>query len=112
MVYSIVINASLLIISLFAGLYTLFVHTDFPKGLNDDEIDAYREVAHNHSRKVKACAATTLALGAVFYVLVPALCLYFRINSVIICFAAALLAFVQMASVLLVFSTMSNKYNI
>lgn len=112
MVYSIVINASLLVISLCAGLCALLKHTDFPKGMSDDEIENYRIVAANHSKKVRGCALTTLILGALFYILVPALCIVFDVDHVVTCFVAALLAFVQMAAVLLVFTTMSDKLNV
>ena len=66
MVYIIVINASLLVISVFAGFYALFRHTDFPKGLTDDEIENYRTVAKNHSKKVRGCALAAIILGSFF----------------------------------------------
>ena len=110
MVYTIVINASLLLISLFIGLYTLARHTDFPKGM--DEIENYRTVAKNHSKKVRGCALAAIILGIVFYVLVPALCIIFSVDSFITCFTAAILAFVQMAVILLIFIAMSDKFNV
>ena len=112
MVYTIVINASLLLISLFIGLYTLARHTDFPKGMTDDEIENYRTVAKNHFKKVRGCALTAIILGIVFYVLVPALCITFSVDSFITCFTAAILAFVQMAVILLIFTAMSDKFNV
>lgn len=112
MVNIIIINASLFVISLFAGMYTLFRHTDFPKGMTDDEIEKYRIVASNHSKKVKGCAWTTLALGAVFYVLIPALLIVFSFDEVISCILAVMFALVQMLSVLIVFLTMSAKLNV
>lgn len=112
MIYPIVINASLFIISVCAGLSALFRHTDFPKGMTDDDIEEYRTVASNHSKKVKGCAAATIISGIVFYALVPTLCILFNINSVITCICAVLFAFVQMASVQLVFSIMSRKLDV
>ncbi len=112
MIYSIVINASLLLISLFIGVYTLARHTDFPKGMTDDEIENYRAVAKNHSKKVRGCALAAIILGVVFYVAVPALCIIFHVDNFITCFTAAILAFVQMATILLIFTAMSNKLNV
>ena len=112
MVYTIVINASLFILSMCAGLYTLFCHTDFPKGMSDDEIDKYRNVAANHSRKVRGCAATTIVLGFIFYLIIPALCILFDVNDTIICICSVLFAIVQMAAVQIVFTAMSNKPNV
>lgn len=112
MVYIIVINASLLVISVFAGFYALFRHTDFPKGLTDDEIENYRTIAQNHSKKVRGCACATLVQGAVYYVLIPALLIVFKVSATIACISAALLAFVQMAVIQLVFTAMSDKLNV
>lgn len=112
MVYSIVINVSLLIISLCAGIGTLFRHTDFPKGMSYDDIEHYRTVAANYSKTVKGCALTTLISGALFYILVPILCINFKVDSTVTCFVAAVLAFVQMAAVLLVFTTMTDRLNV
>lgn len=112
MVYSIVINASLLIISLVAGLGAMFRHTDFPRGLTDDEIDNYRTIAANHSKTVRGCALTALILGVLFYALVPVLCIIFSVDNVVTCFVAAVLAFVQMATILLVYTNMSGKFNV
>lgn len=112
MVYSIVINVSLLIISLCAGLGALLKHTDFPKAMTDDEIENYRTVAANHSKKVRGCAFTTLISGVLFYILVPALCIAYGVDNTVSCFVAAVLAFVQMAAVLLVFTTISDKLNV
>ena len=112
MVYIIVINTSLLVLSVFAGFYALFRHTDFPKGLTDDEIENYRTVAKNHSKKVRGCTLAAIILGIVFYVLVPALCIIFSVDSFITCFTAAILAFVQMAVILLIFTAMSDKFNV
>lgn len=112
MVYTIVINASLLLISLLIGLYTLTRHTDFPKGMTDDEIENYREVAKNHSKKVRGCALAAIVLGVAFYAIVPALCIIFSVDTFIACFTAVILAFVQMASILLIFTAMSDKLNV
>lgn len=112
MVYTIVINASLLLISLFIGLYTLNKHTDFPKGMTDDEIENYRTVAKNHSKKVRGCALTAIILGVMFYGVVPALCILFNLDGIVTCIIGALLALVQMASVLLVFTVMSSRLNV
>ena len=112
MIYPIVINASLLIISICAGLCTLFRHTDFPRGMSDDDIEKYRTVAANHSKKVRGCAATTIITGIVFYALVPSLCFIFNVNSVVMSICAVLFAIVQMAAVQLVFSVMSRKLGV
>lgn len=112
MVVPIIINASLLVISVCAGLITLFKHTDFPKGMTYDEIEDYRVVAANHSKKVKGCAAAAIVLGFVFYVAIPVLCFVFSVDYTIVSFCAALFAFVQMAVIQLVFKIMSDRLNV
>lgn len=112
MVYSIFINASLLIISLCAGLGALLRHTDFPRGMTDDEIENYRIIAANYSKTVRGCALTAIILGIVFYILVPALCIIFNVDHIVTCFVAAVLAFVQMATILLVYTNMAGKLNV
>lgn len=112
MVCTIVFNASLLVISLCAGLCALFRHTDFPKGMSDDEIEKYRAVAANHSKKVKGCAATAIVLGVVFYALIPALCLVFNVDNAIICICTALFAIVQISAIQIVFSAMSSRLSV
>lgn len=112
MVYSIVFNASLLAISLCAGLCALFRHTDFPKRMNDDEIEKYRIVAANHSKKVKGCAATAIVLGFVFYALIPALCIILDVETAIICICTALFAIVQISAIQIVFSAKSSRLSV
>lgn len=112
MVYSIVMNASLLLLSLFIGLYTLARHTDFPRGLNEDEIENYRAVARNHSKKVRGCALAAIVLSVVFYALVPALCILFNVDYTIICICSVLFSIVQMSAIQIVFTVMSKKFNV
>lgn len=112
MLYIIVVNASLLIISLIAGMYTLFVHTDFPKRMSDDDIEKYRTVAENHSKTVRGCALTSLASGFVFYGAIPALLILFNVDIILSCLIAVLLLLIQMAGILLIYKIMSSKLSV
>lgn len=112
MIYPIVINASLLILSICTGLSALFRHTDFPRGMSEEDIEKYRLVAENHSKKVRGCATTAIFTGIVFYALIPALCFIFNLDTVVMSICAVLFAVVQMTIVQLVFSVMSRKLDV